>query len=91
MIIKQRCYEKLCDRRRICDCDVMIPFDPILFELTVVYRRFNLAMQYMDFANSTLTLSDSSRNMQVTSQDVLYTIVCEIDSVHSAMIDTCSF
>ena len=91
MIIKQRCYKKLCDRRRICDCDVMIPFDPILFELTVVYRRFNLAMQYMYFANSTLTLFDSSRNMQVTSQDVLYTIVYEIDSVHSAMIDTCSF
>ena len=62
MIIKQRCYKKLCDRRRICDCDVMIPFDPIIFELTVVYRRFNLAMQYMY-----LTLFDSSRNMQVTS------------------------
>jgi hypothetical protein len=44
IIIKERCYKKLCDRRRIYDCDVVIPFDPILFELTVVYRRFNPGM-----------------------------------------------
>jgi hypothetical protein len=43
IITKQRCCKEVCDRRIICDCDVMIPFDIILFELKVVYRRFNLA------------------------------------------------